>query len=157
MTGNGAAGPEEPQGGVPLVRVLAAVIRRQDRFLLCRRARHKRHGGLWEFPGGKLHAGEPPAAACAREIKEEVNLAVKIERPLAQVRHAYSHFRVHLHVFCCRFVSGRVRRRGPAAHRWIRIEDIDRFPFPMANRRFIPLLKQCATGGRGFTGGERLE
>jgi A/G-specific adenine glycosylase len=82
---------------------------------------------------------------------------VEIEEPLTQVRHAYSHFRVHLHVFCCRFVSGRVRRKGPAAHRWIRIEDIDRFPLPRANHRFIPLLKQRAAVGRGFSGGKRPE
>jgi len=142
---------------IPQVQIAVGVVCKNGRLLITQRPVPGLLGGLWEFPGGKLHAGEPPAAACAREIKEEVNLAVKIERPLAQVRHAYSHFRVHLHVFCCRFVSGRVRRRGSAAHRWIRIEDIDRFPFPMANRRFIPLLKQCATGGRGFTGGERLE
>jgi A/G-specific adenine glycosylase len=140
----------------PEVQVAVGVVFKNGRLLITQRPARGLLGGLWEFPGGKLRAGESPAEACAREIKEEVNLEVEIEGPLAQVRHAYSHFRIHMHVFCCRFVSGRVRRRGPAAHRWIQIDDIDRFPFPMANHRFIPLLRQRAAGGRSFTGGKRV-
>jgi A/G-specific adenine glycosylase len=141
---------------IPEVQIAVGVVFKNRRLLVTQRPAQGLLGGLWEFPGGKIHAGEPPAAACAREIKEEVNLAVAIAEPLAEVRHAYSHFRIHMHVFCCRFVSGRVRRKGPAAHRWIRIEEIDRFPFPRANHRFIPLLKQLAVRGLGFTGGKRL-
>jgi A/G-specific adenine glycosylase len=142
---------------IPEVPIAVGVVSKNGRLLITQRPAEGLLGGLWEFPGGKLRAGEPPAEACAREIREEVNLEVEIERPLALVRHAYSHFRIRMHVFCCRFVSGRVRLKGPTAHRWIRIEDIDRFPFPMANRRFIPLLKQRAAGERGLTGGERVE
>jgi A/G-specific adenine glycosylase len=112
-------------------------------------------GGLWEFPGGKLRKDESPAAACVREIKEEVNLDVAIEEPLAQVRHAYSHFRIHMHVFRCRFTAGRVRLNGPADHRWVRIADVDRFAFPGANHKFIPLLKQRAAGEKSSAGGKR--
>jgi 8-oxo-dGTP diphosphatase len=56
------------------VRVLAAVIRRGERVLLCRRPSHKRHGGLWEFPGGKLETGESPLDAARRELDEELGL-----------------------------------------------------------------------------------
>jgi A/G-specific adenine glycosylase len=141
---------------IPEVQIAVGVVFKAGRLLITQRPTQGLLGGLWEFPGGKIHAGEPPPAACTREIKEEVNLAVEITRPLAEVRHAYSHFRIHMHVFCCRFVAGRVRRKGPAAHRWIRIAEIDRFPFPRANHRFIPLLKQLTAGGLGFTGGKRL-
>jgi A/G-specific adenine glycosylase len=140
---------------IPEVQIAAGIVFKKERLLITQRPPQGLLGGLWEFPGGKIHAGEPPTKACVREIKEEVNLEVAIAEPLAQVRHAYSHRRVHLHVFCCRYVSGRVRRNGPAAHRWIRIDDIDQFPFPMANRRFIPLLKQRVAAGRGFAGGAR--
>jgi mutator protein MutT len=58
------------------VRVLAAVIRRGDQFLLCRRPAHKRHGGLWEFPGGKLEAGETLLDAARREMLEELGARV---------------------------------------------------------------------------------
>lgn len=58
------------------VRVLAAVIRRRGRFLVGRRPEHKRHGGLFEFPGGKVHPGEADAEALARELVEELGLTV---------------------------------------------------------------------------------
>ena len=54
------------------IRVLAAVIRRGERLLLCRRPSHKRHGGLWEFPGGKLEPGESLLEAARREVLEEL-------------------------------------------------------------------------------------
>jgi mutator protein MutT len=62
------------------VRVLAAVIRRGDRVLLCKRPSHKRHGGLWEFPGGKLEHGESLLDAARRELSEELGLQVTAVR-----------------------------------------------------------------------------
>lgn len=59
-----------------LVPVLAAVIRRHDRWLLCRRPAHKRHGGRWEFPGGKREPGESRLDAARRELREELGVEV---------------------------------------------------------------------------------
>jgi len=140
---------------VPEVQVAVGVVFRNGRVLITRRPAQGLLGGLWEFPGGKLRKGESPAAACIREIREEVNLDVTIDERLAQVRHAYSHFRIHMHVFRCRCQAGRVRRNGPADHRWVRIADIDRFAFPGANHKFIPLLKPPAAGEKPTRGGKR--
>jgi A/G-specific adenine glycosylase len=134
---------------VPEVRIAVGVIFKNDRLLVTRRPAQGLLGGLWEFPGGKLLDGETPESACAREVKEEVGLTVKVERHLAHIRHAYSHFRIRMDVFCCRFVSGRVRRKGADAHRWVRVPDLDRFPFPAANHKFIPLLKEPVSAGPG--------
>jgi 8-oxo-dGTP diphosphatase len=60
----------------PLIRVVAAVIQRNGRLLVCERPAHKRHGGLWEFPGGKVEPGESDYAAARRELGEE--LAVEV-------------------------------------------------------------------------------
>ncbi|MCU0560393.1 MAG: A/G-specific adenine glycosylase [Desulfobacterales bacterium] len=127
---------------VPEIEAAVGVVFKNGRVLITQRPAQGLLGGLWEFPGGKLREGEGPAAACVREIKEEVNLEVVVESALAQVRHAYSHFRIRLHVFRCRYAAGRVRRSGPAAHRWVRLADLDRFAFPKANRKFIPLLSR---------------
>ena len=140
---------------VPEEEIAVGVVSKGDRVLITRRAPQGLLGGLWEFPGGKLRTGERPEAACVREIKEEVNLDVVVEKPLAQVRHAYSHLRIRLHVFACRFAAGRVRLNGPVGHRWIRIAEIDRFAFPKANHRFIPLLKQRAAEDSAPPGRER--
>jgi A/G-specific adenine glycosylase len=67
---------------------------------------------------------------------------VEVGEPLAEVRHAYSHFRVRLHVFLCRHRGGRVRLNGPAAFRWVRLEELDGLALPKANHKFLPLLKR---------------
>jgi mutator protein MutT len=60
------------------VRVIAAVVRRGDEFLVCLRPAHKRHGGLWEFPGGKCEPGETDHEAIARELREELGVEVRV-------------------------------------------------------------------------------
>src|SRR5687767_4741492 len=57
------------------IRVVAAVVARDGRLLVCQRPAHKRHGGLWEFPGGKCEPGESDADAVARELREELGVA----------------------------------------------------------------------------------
>lgn len=128
----------------PQYHIAVGVIYKNDRVLITRRKAEGLLGGLWEFPGGKIRDGESAQAACIREIKEEVNLKVRIDSHLIQVKHAYTHFKIVMEVFCCRYVSGKVRLNGPAAHRWIRLNDYTKYPFPKANHKFIPLLKPRA-------------
>jgi mutator protein MutT len=59
-----------------LIRVVAAVVERDGRYLVCLRPRDKRHGGLWEFPGGKIEAGESISNAVAREVTEELQVTI---------------------------------------------------------------------------------
>src|SRR3954468_6553834 len=68
---------------VPIINVLAAVITQEDRYLVCQRPLAKRHGGLWEFPGGKVEPGESLLDAANRELTEELNVpAVRGGEPL---------------------------------------------------------------------------
>lgn len=60
----------------PLTRVVAAVVEHDDKFLVCLRPAHKRHGNLWEFPGGKCEPGESDLDAMIRELKEELDVTV---------------------------------------------------------------------------------
>jgi 8-oxo-dGTP diphosphatase len=66
----------------PPIQVVAAVIEREGRFLVGKRPAHKRHGGLWEFPGGKLQQGEDFLAAARRELAEELGVEVKSVGPV---------------------------------------------------------------------------
>jgi A/G-specific adenine glycosylase len=131
----------------PQYHIAVGVVFKNDRVLITQRKAEGLLGGLWEFPGGKIRDGESAEAACIREIKEEANLAVEIDHHLTQVRHAYTHFRIVMEVFCCNYVSGRVYLRGPVAFRWIRINEYQSYPFPRANHKFIPLLKKMADSG----------
>lgn len=131
----------------PQYHIAVGVVFKNNRVLITQRKADGLLGGLWEFPGGKIRDGESAQAACIREIKEEVNLNVNVDRHLATVKHAYTHFKIAMDVFCCRYISGRVHLRGPVAFRWIRLDEYKNFPFPKANHKFIPLLVQgqCIT------------
>ena len=118
------------------------VVFKNGRVLITRRKPSGLLGGLWEFPGGKIDKGEQPASACIREIKEEVNLAIKVDSRLSRVKHAYTHFKIVMDVFCCSYISGRVTLNGPVDHRWINLQQLDNYPFPKANHKFFDELKQ---------------
>jgi A/G-specific adenine glycosylase len=125
----------------PLYHIAVGVVIKGDRILITQRKPDGLLGGLWEFPGGKIKKGEKAEAACVREIKEEVNLKIKVLNHLARVKHAYTHFKINMDVFCCEYTTGRVKRNGPVDHRWIKISAIDRYPLPKANHKFLPKLK----------------
>ncbi len=127
---------------VPEYHIVVGVVFKNNHVLITQRNPKGLLGGLWEFPGGKVGENEDPQTACIREIKEEVNLIVKIDSFISRVKHAYTHFKIILDVFCCRYLNGKVRLNGPVDYRWIKLGEIDRFPFPKANHKFIPLLKQ---------------
>jgi len=120
---------------VPEKPVVVGIIYKKDQVLITRRKNDGLLGGLWEFPGGKIKEGETADQVCIREIKEEVNLDVRI-------KHAYTHFKIRMDVFRCRYVSGKVKLNGPVDYRWITMDKIDHFPFPKANHKFIPLIKK---------------
>ncbi len=126
----------------PEYHIAVGVVFKKGKVLITRRKHNGLLGGLWEFPGGKVRDGEKGEIACIREIREEVNLVVKVDSCLTRIRHEYSHFKIVMDVFICRYISGRVRLTGPAAHQWIKIKETDQYPFPGANHKFLPLLKE---------------
>ena len=78
------------------VRVVAAVLLRQDRVYVARRSPDQKQGGLWEFPGGKVEPGEDDATALARELAEELRVSATVGPVLAENTHDYPGVRVHL-------------------------------------------------------------
>jgi A/G-specific adenine glycosylase len=133
---------------VPVYHIATGVVFSKGRVLITRRQEQGLLGGLWEFPGGKVLEGEPAEDACVREIKEETNLTVQVTAFLKRVRHAYTHFKIKMDVFCCDYVSGEVRLRGPIDYRWIKLSEIKDYPFPKANHKFIPHLKKTEAARR---------
>ncbi|MFH1102469.1 MAG: A/G-specific adenine glycosylase [Pseudomonadota bacterium] len=144
----------------PLYRIAIGIVVKKGRILITRRQSEGFLGGLWEFPGGKIRTNETPQSACVREIKEEVGLCVEIDRHLTRVKHAYSHFKIEADVFICRHLYGRVYRKSAEDHRWITVDEIDRYPFPGANRKFLPFLKDTLRpydGKKPISTGRRIK
>jgi len=133
------------KGPTPQFRIAVGVIFKKGKVLITRRKSEGLLGGLWEFPGGRIRDGETPETACKRELKEEVNLRIAIDSHLCRVRHAYTHFRIVMDVFCCSYVSGRVRLKGPVDHRWVSLHKLGDYPFPKANHKFMPQLMKYAS------------
>jgi len=125
----------------PVHHIAVGVVYKNNHMLITRRKSEGLLGGLWEFPGGKIAKHERPEKACEREIKEEVNLNVAVTGHIAQVKHAYTHFKIVMDVFSCRYVSGEVKLKGPVDFRWITFHEIDQYPFPKANHKFMHLLR----------------
>lgn len=121
--------------------IAAGVIWKDNRLLIAQRPARGLLGGLWEFPGGKVRAGESLAHAARREIVEELGIQVQVGEKMATLEHAYTHFRITLHVFRCRYVSGQPKALGCAAWRWVTPRQLDRYAFPTANRRIIAMLR----------------
>lgn len=131
---------------LPEYEVALAVILRRNRIFVQQRPVEGHLGGLWEFPGGKCRPEEAPEKAVVRECREELGVRVKVVKRLAEVRHAYSHFKVHLHVFACALDRGRLRPGRP--HAWVRAAELGRYPFPAANHKFMKELREWLQSDR---------
>ncbi len=101
--------------------------------------RHKsaHQGGLWEFPGGKLEAGETVEQALARELKEELGILVQASSPLIQVTHNYSDLSVLLDVWAVRHFSGTANGHEGQKIQWVCPEQLVDYKFPKANYPII--------------------
>jgi A/G-specific adenine glycosylase len=125
----------------PEYHIAAGVVYHHDKVLITRRKPDGLLGGLWEFPGGKVKDGESAQEACLREIREETGIEVNIESYLTRVKHAYTHFKIVMDVFRCSYVSGKIKLNAATDYRWIKIEEIEDYPFPKANHKFMALLR----------------
>jgi 8-oxo-dGTP diphosphatase len=119
-----------------------ALIDADGRVLIAQRPAGKVMAGLWEFPGGKVEAGERPEQSLIRELREELGIAVKEEclAPLTFASHAYPDFHLLMPLYVCRRWEGIVEAREQQALRWVRPNDLRNFPMPPADEPLIPHL-----------------
>ncbi|MCA2686536.1 MAG: 8-oxo-dGTP diphosphatase MutT [Microcystis sp. M038S2] len=119
-----------------------AVIRDdRDLILIDRRLAKGLLGGFWEFPGGKIEGNETVQECIKREILEEIGIEIAVDSHLITIDHTYSHFRVNLQVYNCRYLSGEARAIECEEIRWVTIQELDNYTFPAANQEIIRALK----------------
>ena len=123
--------------------MVAAVIASDDRVLVTRRLRGTHLEGMWEFPGGKVDAGEPHEEALRREIREELDAGVDVHELLLTTTHHSAERSVSLHFFRCTLTSPARAMLGQEM-RWIRRTDLATLTFPEADRELIDLLRRSA-------------
>lgn len=128
---------------VPIILVAAcALVDVDGRVLIARRPEGKPMAGLWEFPGGKVEAGERPEAALIRELREELSIDVTEAclAPLSFASHAYEDFHLLMPLFICRRWKGDIRPTEAPEVKWVRPVRLRDFPMPPADLPLIPHL-----------------
>lgn len=137
-----STGPDPDDGarGAPTRVAVAALVDPSDRVLLTRRHEDSHQGGLWEFPGGKLEAGENVADALARELREELGIAITAHRPLIRVRHSYGDRDVLLDVHQVDAWQGEPRGLEGQPLAWVARDGLSAYPMPAADVPIVTAL-----------------
>ena len=126
---------------LPSIHVAAGVILNDnDEVLLALRPQHKHQGGLWEFPGGKVEAGEQVREALTRELYEELGLVVEQAERLLVTQHDYGDKHVTLDVWLVRRFTGIATGREGQQLRWVKRCALSQLEFPLANMIIVETL-----------------
>src|ERR1700761_3776437 len=144
-------GVEEPQSisnprpvGPALRFVVAGLLVRDGRILICQRRPDQPMALQWEFPGGKIEPGETPEQALARELNEELGITARIGERVTHIRHNYRHGgAVDLQFFAVHEFSGELENRIFHQMRWVKLEALPEYDFLAADR---DLIKDLAAG-----------
>ncbi len=135
-----------------IVHVAAGVIRNPEgKILIAKRPDHAHQGGLWEFPGGKLEAGESVETALVRELQEELGIHSQELSPLIQIRHDYPDKSVLLDVWNVSAFDGEAHGKEGQPIRWVNASELSNYAFPAAN---VPIVTAAQLPARMLITGE---
>jgi 8-oxo-dGTP diphosphatase len=119
-----------------------ALVDADGRVLLAQRPPGKQLAGLWEFPGGKVEAGETPEACVVRELREEIGVETKVAclAPLTFASHSYDDFHLLMPLYVCRRFEGIAVPKEGQTLKWVRPRQMRDYPMPPADAPLIPFL-----------------
>lgn len=124
------------------IRVVAAQIERDGRYLITQRGPDSSLPLLWEFPGGRVEDGESDAEALARELDEEMKVQVEVGAPSVAVTHEYDAYIIDFRVYRCQLITpaNEIVTVGVHDYRWVRPDELDQYEFPGADQATIDAL-----------------
>ena len=122
------------------IEVVAAIIVADGKVLATQRG-YGEYKDKWEFPGGKMEAGETPEEALRREIREELAADISVDRFICTVEHDYPSFHLTMHNYLCHIVSGHLELLEHEAAKWLDIAHIDTVDWLPADLKILPRLK----------------
>jgi 8-oxo-dGTP diphosphatase len=125
-----------------ITEVVAALIWRDDKFMICKRPAHKARGLLWEFVGGKVEEGETKQQALIRECREEIAVTLDVGEIFMDVTHEYPDLTVHLTLFNATIAEGEPQMLEHVDIRWITPREIPEYDFCPADVEILDKLRQ---------------
>lgn len=123
-----------------MVRVVAAVIARDGKYLITQRRPAAVLPLLWEFPGGKVEVGESDTAALQREVRHRLGVEVAPGSMISFVSHPYERYTIDLYLYECEITAGEPRELNVEAFRWVTSSDFDQYPFTAADEASMNAL-----------------
>ena len=122
------------------VNVSAAVIVKDNKYFIAKRNKDKHLGGYFEFPGGKQEDNETLEKTVIREIKEELNVDITVDRKLGEEHYSDEKINVHLHYFFCTIIKGDIILKEHEEAAWVSKEEFNKYKFAEGDKDIISLL-----------------
>jgi len=122
------------------IRVVAAVVEREGRYLITQRRPSAVLPLMWEFPGGRVEVGETDKDALKREFMGRLDATISVGQLISYVSHPYEHYTVELYLYECRLETEAVRAKAVHDFRWARSDEFDQFPFTPADEASMSQL-----------------
>lgn len=127
-----------------MITVAAAIITSKNKILIAKRGATKSLPNLWEFPGGKVEENETPEDCVIREIREELNIDIKVIKHFETNEHTYDFGTIRLIAFLAEFQSGKITLNEHAEYKWVYVSDLKNYDFAPAD---ISIVKRLVEEG----------
>lgn len=130
----------ESQAPRRLIRVVAAVIQKNERYLITQRRPNAVLPLMWEFPGGRVEEGEQDADALRREVLERLGADIEVGALISFVSHPYEHYTVDLHLYECKLKSENLHAKAVNDFKWVTSSEFDQYTFTPADEASMSKL-----------------